>query len=121
MYTSRFLSAAIVIGVGVGTTIIACSSSNNTHTDAKVFKDSKVFLDGPGGATGIGKDCTGSGGNPNTAACPSSDPVCTSLNTAFFCTESCGTSACAPGGTAGSADCLMSGSGAQPTPPTGGA
>lgn len=73
MYTSRFLSAAIVIGVAVGTTIIACSNSSPGRSpDAKVFKDSSTKMDGNGGSSSnaLGQLCPFNGSGTGNA-CPS--------------------------------------------------
>ncbi len=121
MHLSRLFSAMVVISVAAGATIIACGgSSTPKKPDAKVFHDAPAQMDAPGsgGGSGIGKSC--GSGSANMAACPSSDPICTSLTgQQFFCTEGCGYGSCAAGGTYGSSSCGMNGS-AQPAPPSGG-
>jgi hypothetical protein len=121
MHLSRLLRVSLVLGVAAGATVIACGSSGTKTPDGKTFKDAKVFLDGSGsgGSGGIGHICT-SGSNMGSAGlCPTSDPICTSLGGAWFCTESCGTGPCATGGSAGSSSCFGTGSN-QPQPPSGG-
>jgi hypothetical protein len=128
MFASRVVSAALVVGIAGGATVIACGGSGSKTPDSKVYTDVRANLDSPP-ATGIGKDCTQNGsGNP--ALCPTSDSICTHAGPSgkWFCTEGCGTSACAVGGTPGSADCLCNGSGCsggsgaanRPMTPTGG-
>lgn len=119
MHLSRLFSAMLVVGVAAGTTIIACGGSSNPKTpDAKVFKDSKVFMDAPGGsAAGIGTICTGTGSG--NGMCPTSDPQCITLTgTAYFCTEGCGYGSCGSGGTFGSSSCTQGSN--QPVAPSGG-
>jgi len=78
MHLSRLFSAMLVVGVAAGATIFACGGNSNPKIiDAKVFKDSKVFMDAPAGATGIGAFC--GSGSGDSSKCPTSDPQCTSL------------------------------------------
>jgi hypothetical protein len=86
MFRSRVRSVAIVIGVAVGVTVIACTGSTHHNPDAKVFNDAKVFMDAPpGGAAGLGQKC-GSG----LASCPANAPECIgATGTTTFCTPVC--------------------------------
>jgi hypothetical protein len=85
MYASRVVSAALVLGVVVGATVIACGGGSSKNPDAKVFHDSKTFLDGPAGAMGLGQKC-GSG----LPACPSNASDCIgATGTTQFCTPTC--------------------------------
>jgi len=96
MYQSRVLSAAIVVGVAVGFTVIACGGGSSSHNpDAKVFKDSKVFMDSSGGGSsnGLGQLCPfGSGGGgsacPGTDGCVKITGVGSNANTGY-CTPNC--------------------------------
>ena len=109
MGMSRLLSSALVIATACGATILACGDDGGGgggggSADAKVFMDSKVFMDAPPGMAGLGQACS------QTMMCPSSAPQClgTGSNTPTWCTAQCGMtagSAMAPAG--GDAICSM--------------
>ncbi len=114
MIIKRFVS------VGLFVSIAACGGSSSKAPDAKTFEDAS------GSAFGLGTSCT-NGSSADQSLCMSPDPICTTVSQdgsgnaipPFWCTAVCGFSACAAGGTAGSADCLDTGS-STPTPPAGG-
>jgi len=87
MNKSRFLSAALVVGVAVGFTVIACGGGGTTNhnPDAKQFHDAKAFMDAPPGLSGLGQKC-GSG----LPACPANASACVGFTgTNQFCAPSC--------------------------------
>jgi hypothetical protein len=95
MRLSRLLSVTIVVGVAAAATIFACGGDDHAKADApKVFMDSKVFMDAPGGGSGngLGQLCPfGSGGGGT--ACPAAD-ACVKLTglgsaTTGYCTPNC--------------------------------
>lgn len=102
--------ALVVSAVAIA---IACgSSTTKKKPDAKVFEDAPAKMDAAA-ATGIGKDCSGSGGSGDQTLCPAGDPICTQVvqSVGYFCTLSCGYGPCAPGGTYGSDNCYCNGAG----------
>lgn len=113
----------LVLATACGAAMVACGGGGGSGTpDARKIIDSRNMTpDAPGSGSAssdLGKICTGSGsGDP--ALCSAADPQCLSVGGPFFCSTSCGTSACAMGGTPGSDSCLGMGSN-QPMPPSGG-
>jgi hypothetical protein len=117
----------IVVAAGV---YVACGSgAPPKKPDAKTYQDAPPRNPDAPVATGLGKDCSGSGSG-DSSLCPGTDPICTMVfqSVGFFCTESCGYGSCAPGGTFGSDNCYCNGAGcpnqgsagAYAQPPAGG-
>ena len=117
MRLSRLLSTTVVIGIASAATIFACGGGGGgNNPDAKVFKDSKPFLDSASGVSGgLGQLCPFSAGGAGSA-CPQGD-ACVALQglgstTTGYCTPNCGTNASActtgyTGPTGGMPECAL--------------
>jgi hypothetical protein len=94
MYLSRLCSVALVFGIAVGATIIACGNSGgstNKSPDAKVFLDSAPMqMDAPtSSGNALAQSCTPSSSNPQ-GDCPAGY-TCLSLTggTHPWCSKTC--------------------------------